>query len=272
MEKQLPSIAIAITESISDEFYLSLITNRKPRRPEEGRYASWDIHPWMLLLKNEEVRDPDSFLGRRFRRRFRVPAPFFLDWLVPTARKENLFDRSTNRKTFMLRQEQIPLEIKLLISLRMLGRGSTHDDVAEPSYVSESHCGVIFRQFIRNFSRLFKEEFIRLPDERQLRSIMEIYAAIGFPGCVGSIDCTHIRWWNCPSTLQNLCHGKEGYPSLAFQIVVDHSRRILYVSPSYFGSLNDQNICNVDPRIFNDTSGIVNYAKTNRVLYKNIQY
>jgi len=255
----------------SAHLYLSLWSHRKLRRQEEGRFAAWNVHPWILLLNNTETRDPTSYLGRRFLRRFRIPAPFFLDWLVPTAREVNLFNTNRNPKG-SLRQEQIPLEIKLLICLRILGRGATNDDMSEPSYVSESYCGVIFRQFIVNFSRLFKEQFIKQPTTSELRSIMQAYALVGFPGCVGSIDCTHIRWWNCPSKHRNSCHGKEGYRLLGFQVIVDNTKRILHVSKGYFGSLNDQNICDIDPIIYNDNGGIVNLARDRRFLYNDVKF
>jgi len=273
MKAKIASIITSTCEKDIEERpqeYLALLNLRKTRNAQ-NRFVARDKHPWILLLKNPETRDPSSMLGRRFRLRFRVPLPFFLDWLVPTAQEVNLFDISTNPNGGT-RAEQIPLVIKLLISLRILGRGVTQDDISEPSYVSESHCGAIFRKFITNFSRLFKDEFIKLPTPSELESSMKAYAAVGFPGCVGSIDCTHIRWWNCPSKHRNSCHGKEGYPSLGFQMIVDPSKRIQYVSQAYFGTLNDQNICDVDPIIYNDTSGILNVARDRQVLYKDVAY
>ena len=35
---------------------------------------------------------------------------------------------------------------------------------------------------------------------------------------------------------------KEGYPTIAFQCVVDHTRRILYVSDAFFGGTRDKTI------------------------------
>lgn len=37
----------------------------------------------------------------------------------------------------------------------------------------------------------FKDEYLREPNEADLRRIMEINAARGFPVCIGSIDCKH---------------------------------------------------------------------------------
>ena len=59
---------------------------------------------------------------------------------------------------------------------------------------------------------------------------------MGFPGCVGSIDCTHIAWDMCPTTLNPLCKGKEGYPTLVFEVVVDHTRKIRACTRSFYGA------------------------------------
>jgi len=150
---------------------------------------NWACHAWTLLLRNPETRDINTLLGKRFRNRFRVPASFFLDWLVPTCKEVNLFQEKKNTDG-SFRRAQIPIQIKLLLSLRILARGVTTDDVSEPSGVSVTHCHIIFKQFIHRFPKLFKDSFITMPNQEQLRNLMEVYAAMGFPGCVGSIDCT----------------------------------------------------------------------------------
>ena len=45
---------------------------------------------------------------------------------------------------------------------------------------------------------LYEEEYLGRPDEDELRCIEAEFAAIGFPGCVGCIDCMHVAWKNCP--------------------------------------------------------------------------
>ena len=43
---------------------------------------------------------------------------------------------------------------------------------------------------------------------------MQMYKELGFPGAAGSVDCTHVRWGNCPAGLANLCTGKETVPTI----------------------------------------------------------
>jgi hypothetical protein len=65
---------------------------------------------------------------------------------------------------------------------------------------------------------------------------MDIYPKVGFPGCVGM---QRIFWAMCPKSLSNICNGKESFPTIDYQAVVDHSRRILHITQGMYGSTND---------------------------------
>jgi hypothetical protein len=223
------------------------------------------------VIKNPNVRDISTREGKEFRRRFRIPAPFFLDWLVPECEKANIFDSKVTLDGQLM--GHIPIEIKILVSLRILARGNVSDDISEMSKVGLSTCPSIFSQFVLKFAETFRKAFIYLPqDGEDLKKVMEIYARLGFPGCIGSMDCTHVHWLNCPEILKNLCIGKEGYPTLAFQVMVDHSKMIRHVSVSCFGAFNDINICHVDTIVRDDVNGLLTADGNERNLYKDIEF
>jgi hypothetical protein len=56
------------------------------------------------------------------------------------------------------------------------------------------------------------------------------------------MDVTHVAWHRCPVEEKHLNTGKEGFPTRAFEVVVDHTRRILYCSVGYRGAMNDKSI------------------------------
>jgi hypothetical protein len=72
---------------------------------------------------------------------------------------------------------------------------------------------------------------------------------LGFPGALGSADCTHVRLGKCPEGLRWLCNGKEGFPTLSFFVIVDHNRRVQYVGSAHYGACNDITISKNDPMI-----------------------
>ena len=101
--------------------------------------------------------------------------------------------------------------------------------------------------FVTNFSSEFKDEFIKVHTGDKLKLAMGVYTKLGFPGAFGSMDATHLWWNKCPVNLVNLCTGKEGYPTLTFNAIVDHHRYIQYVSHAFYGSIPDVAIAQMDP-------------------------
>jgi hypothetical protein len=94
---------------------------------------------------------------------------------------------------------------------------------------------------------------------------MEGYRLLGLPGAIGSMDVTHVKWERCPEHLHWSCIGKEKYPTLAFQCVVDHNRRIHHVSVPFWGGSNDKTITANDSFPFRVACG--KYRNVEYILY-----
>ena len=78
---------------------------------------------------------------------------------------------------------------------------------------------------------------------------LDQFAYLGFPGCIGSMDVVHVHWGMCPITMSVLCTGKEGFPTLAYQVIVDHFGRAIACTAGFYGSLNDKTIVKFDGQI-----------------------
>lgn len=181
-----------------------------------------------------------SVVAAKFRRRFRVPFPMFINILVPQCKEKNIFELK-GRGHFT-----IPIEFKLLIALRILGRDAVADECEELSFVSESTCHYIFKKFVTNYSKHFYDQYVKCPVGNDLLKVMEVYRRLGFPGCVGSIDCTHVKWSMCSKDEKWKASGKEGYPTLSFEAVVTHDRLCIHLSIAFLGSYNDITISKND--------------------------
>jgi hypothetical protein len=153
----------------------------------------------------------------------------FVNKLVPMCIEKNIFGTSRT----------IPVEFKLLVALRMLGRGSCADDMEELSGIAESSCQHIFRTWLVNFSLAFSKEYIKFPEGERLEQVNRMYTSMGFPNCCGSMDVCHVHLGMCREGMKTLCTGKEGYPTLAFQCVVGPNRECFYTSCHFWGSQND---------------------------------
>jgi hypothetical protein len=80
----------------------------------------------------------------------------------------------------------------------------------------------------------------------ELVKVEAAYSLLGLPGAIGSMDVVHIPWCMCPSSLSNLCTGKEGYATLAYNVVVDHEGKAQEAQKSSLGSFNDKTIVTFD--------------------------
>lgn len=82
------------------------------------------------------------------------------------------------------------------------------------------------------------------------------YARAGFPGTVGSVDVVHIRQWAVSANLKQSATGKEKYPSRAFEVMVNHRRKILSVSTGFYGSVVDKTIVKFDDAMVDIKNGL----------------
>ena len=181
-------------------------------RREEFISIDYTTISWGLVIRNPLVRFPDNRYGRQFRRRFRIPFQLF-EIHVKICREKNVFGIKQPSRT------RIPIEIILLCCLRILGRDDCCDAIKEMSDVPEKTVWWFFKIFLINFPKtLFKDVIRFLREGVELQNVMRVYQKMGFPGAVGSVDATHIRWHQCPVEFVHAATGKEKYPSVAFQV------------------------------------------------------
>ncbi|KAG7578909.1 Harbinger transposase-derived protein [Arabidopsis thaliana x Arabidopsis arenosa] len=59
------------------------------------------------------------------------------------------------------------------------------------------------RRFSQGIIRLYEQEYLRAPTQDDLQRIMRVSEMRGFPGMIGSIDCMHWEWKNCPTAWED---------------------------------------------------------------------
>jgi hypothetical protein len=64
----------------------------------------------------------------------------------------------------------------------------------------------------------------------------------GIPGYLGSLDCCHLAWKNCPRGWSGQYSGKEGIPTIVMEVVAGYNLHIWHLMFGFPGSLNDINI------------------------------
>ncbi|CAN0329295.1 unnamed protein product, partial [Ascophyllum nodosum] len=139
--------------------------------------------------------------------------------------------------------------LQILTALQILGRGSCFDDILQLSLVSKAMAAATFHKFFKHFAMEMFEEHIYLPTGTYLDEVMDHYHKLGFTGAMGSTDVTHVGWGMCPFTLGRSFTGKEGFPTIAFQVTVDHAGRALAVTSGFTGATNDKTIIRYDAAV-----------------------
>ena len=67
----------------------------------------------------------------------------------------------------------------------------------------------------------------------------------GIPGMLGSLDCMHVCWKNCPITYQEAYQGKEKFSSLVLEAIADHNLWFWHAASGFTGGCYDINILDV---------------------------
>lgn len=61
-----------------------------------------------------------------------------------------------------------------------------------------------------NLVDVFRDRWIIYPTNAlEAADNLAVYSRLGFPGAIGSVDCTHVYWDRCPALFQNTFSGKE---------------------------------------------------------------
>ncbi|CAB1097890.1 unnamed protein product [Ectocarpus sp. CCAP 1310/34] len=225
--------------------------NREIKRRRVYPRKDYNISGWAIQLQElkdlevDGIVDPTSRPARRFRESFRLPYPFFVE-LVALVKQRDWFPTG---KQDASGRRGIPVQLKVLACLQILARGNCFADIYHMSFISMQTAAATFHRFTRYFAREMYAEHIFLPTGDYQKKVMTQYDRLGFSGATGSTDVTHIPWGMCPYNQARSYTGKEGYPTVAYQVTVDHTKRVLAVTPGFTGSTNDKSIIRYDTAV-----------------------
>ena len=141
-----------------------------------------------------------------------------------------------------------PLPLLLLATLRYLGRGWYCDDCEEHTCISEETRRVFFHKFIEYGSTtLFEKHVVTPQNSEEAKTHMHKMNMAGLPGYVSITDETHIAMDCCSIRFRQLHIGfKMFHPSRAYNVSVNHRRRILFSTKGHPASWNDKTLQNFD--------------------------
>ena len=189
------------------------------------------------LLNDYFVENPvyDETL---FRRRFRLSRPLFLRILRTLQQHNNYFVQRRNAaNTLGLSGEQ-----KMTAALRMLAYGMSADSIDEYVRIGESTTIECVKRFCQGVVDIFGPEYLRSPNATGIIRLLRKANQRGFPGMLGSLDCMHWEWKNCPAAYHGMYNGHVHRPTIVLEAVASYDLWIWHAFFSMPGSNNDINV------------------------------
>ena len=151
-----------------------------------------------------------------------------------------------------------PSEVKVLLCLRILVTSGSYDSFDDQARMSESSIRDYFQSFVRIMIEDFGFIFLNRPmTNDEMDNVSAEFAELGFPGCVGSIDCMKYIWKNCPNEENGQFHNPNSnkLPTIQCEGWCDHDRYIWHWFSGRPGTNNDLNVLAHSPlfqKIFTD--------------------
>lgn len=148
--------------------------------------ADFWMTEWGRLLRNPDVREPGTKEHKEFVAEFRVPFSIFEEIINDCHGQK--WTRCSTRKGKRIRgRPSLPLESKVLGCLYRLGSGCLPRTVARLFGSSAATANTFFLDFCAFYAQQYGET-CRVPvTEAERRDLEEVYAKMGFPGCLGVI-------------------------------------------------------------------------------------
>ncbi|XP_057523881.1 uncharacterized protein LOC130803698 [Amaranthus tricolor] len=198
-------------------------------------------------LFNDYFVENPTYSSRLFRRRFRMRKHVFLRIMEAVSNNDPWFTTNidaTCRKGLSALQ-------KCTAALRMLAYGVAANQVDEYLQISESTAREALTHITKGIINQFGQHYLRKPTPQDLTRLLAFSEERGFPGMIGSVDCMHWEWKNCPAAWKGQYQGRAGVATLILEAVANHD---LWIWHAFFwmpGSYNDLNVLYRSPLLVN---------------------
>jgi Plant transposon protein len=181
------------------------------------------------------------FDDKQFERIFRITKSMAQQILNVCARTDPFF---TDTQDATNRWNIGPM-VKVLLGLKMLAYGcspTAFQDYFQMGEATGRKCLTKMTKIVANDDEL-KAIYQRKMTRADAICVSELHREQhGVCGMIGSLDCTHVVWKNCPVAWQGQQSGKEKIPTIVMEAMCDYNLWFWHHSFGFPGSMNDINI------------------------------
>lgn len=187
---------------------------------------------------------------RRFRKTFRMARPLYNRIVNAVTNHSAYFQGNPDCSG----REGISSLIKCTAAIRQLAYGVSASFLDEYMQISERTSRESLDNFCEVVMQIFGPEYLRKPTVTDVEKLYRHHEAKhGFPGMLGSLDCTDWEWFGCPYAYKaqyvRRDHGPN--PFILLEAVASQDLWIWHAFFGVAGSNNDINVLYQSP-LFND--------------------
>ena len=181
------------------------------------RYIRRDRKERHDLIINDYFKGEHSkYTSEHFRRRFRMDLKLFKKILLAIGNYDDYF---TQKVDAVGKDGLSPLQ-KMIAAVRMLAYGCLADILDEYVQIGESTAIESLKRFCDDVVGVFEKQYLRKPNKDDIARLLQEGEDRGFPGMLGSLDCMHWHWKNCPTAWHGThTNGFKKVPTLILEFV-----------------------------------------------------
>ncbi|CAO2183307.1 unnamed protein product [Urochloa humidicola] len=205
------------------------------------RYVVRDREAGQKRLIGDYFCDNPVYNDVQFRRRYRMRRPLFLQ-IVQTLSDWSPYFQQRSDAAGKLGFSALH---KCTVAMRMLAYGTCADMWDENFRIAESTIIESLTKFCEGVIVNFGETYLRRPNKDDIQRLLHVGVARGFPGMLGSLDCMHWQWKNCPVAWKGqYTRGDYKVSTVMLEAVASYDLWIWHAFFGTPGSNNDINVLN----------------------------
>ncbi|XP_048633801.1 uncharacterized protein LOC125608057 isoform X1 [Brassica napus] len=234
-------------DSLVEDFVGNFDDIEEPKKRKKRIYMERFREDGHQKLWNDYFSETPTYNPELFRRRFRMNKSLFLRIVQRLETNIPYFQQGTDCTG---RSSLTPLQ-KCTAAIRQLAYGGAADSLDEYVRLAETTARKSLHKFTAGIISLFGDEYLRQPTQEDLQRLLYIGDQRGFPGMIGSIDCMHWEWKNCPTAWKGMYSRGTEKPTIVLEAVASSDLWIWHAFFGAPGTMNDLNILDRSP-VFDD--------------------
>ena len=269
-DRHMLEILRLVAAVADDELTQAASRSRRPvvehRHLPRGKRRKFRPQEAERCIRRDYIGPEPLFNGREFEEMFRISRPRFQRLTEDIGNANIQFYTSI---TDVVGTEGATMNARILLPLKTIAYGVAPHCFRDYFQMSKTFARQCCKVFDATIKLLYAAEYLRIPTSQDLIAITKLHKAIhGIDGLLGSLDCMHANWKNCPTGWQGSYKGKEGVPTIVLEAMADYHGWFHHVFFGSCGTLNDKSVLYLSHLFDAMTDGTLEAAEESVVPYR----